>query len=133
MPPLPEADFLLFLHGFTGLGVGLILGSFLTMLTYRLPRRQSIIIPRSFCPSCQHILAPRDLIPVVSYLLHHAKCRFCDAAIAPRYMLIELITGLATTLLLLVCGFSWMAVLAVTVMLAAIALVVLALEARANG
>lgn len=68
---------------------GGIMGSFLTMLAYRVPRKLSIIAPRSHCPSCQTQLEARDLIPVFSYLLNRGQCRHCKAVIGARYLMIE--------------------------------------------
>jgi leader peptidase (prepilin peptidase)/N-methyltransferase len=70
-------------------GLGLILGSFLSALTWRLPRGDSVAKGRSACPACRHPLAPRDLVPVASWLLAGGRCRYCGAAVSPRYPLIE--------------------------------------------
>ena len=78
-----------------GLCVGLALGSFITMLSYRLPRHLSIISPPSQCPSCHTTLKPRDLVPVLSWLIERGHCRHCHAAISRRYLVIEVITTLA--------------------------------------
>lgn len=74
--------------------LGLCVGSFLNVCIYRLPRRQSIILPPSYCPNCNTPLKPYELIPVVSYLLQGGICRYCKQAISLRYMVVELITGL---------------------------------------
>lgn len=76
-----------------GTCLGLICGSFITMLSYRLPRHLSITVPGSQCPSCHAQLTVRDLFPLLSWLLHKGRCRHCQAPISPRYPLIEIVTG----------------------------------------
>ena len=75
--------------------MGLIFGSFLNVCIYRLPRGLSVSNPpRSACPHCQHQIAFYDNIPVVSWLLLHGRCRNCHAPISPRYLAIEVLTGM---------------------------------------
>ena len=78
--------------GISGL-YGLVIGSFLNVLIWRVPREESIVRPPSHCPKCETKLAVRDNIPVVSWVLLHGHCRYCDTAISARYPLIELLTG----------------------------------------
>ncbi|MFH1798039.1 MAG: prepilin peptidase [Candidatus Omnitrophota bacterium] len=78
---------------------GLVMGSFLNVCVYRIPLAKSIARPRSFCPKCEHTIAWFDNIPVVSFLLLRAKCRYCRCKISARYFFIELITALAAILL----------------------------------
>lgn len=73
--------------------LGLVFGSFFNVAGLRLSKKQSIIHPPSHCPSCNHRLAPIDLIPVVSYLLLKGKCRYCRGKIAVLYPAIELVTA----------------------------------------
>ncbi|MGM9988630.1 MAG: prepilin peptidase [Bacillaceae bacterium] len=73
--------------------VGLIFGSFYNVVGLRLPLGQSIVKPRSACPTCKRTLMPMELIPVLSYLLQGGKCKGCEERISPRYAIIELITG----------------------------------------
>ncbi|MFO7153041.1 MAG: prepilin peptidase [Bacillota bacterium] len=73
--------------------LGLIIGSFLNVVIYRLPRGETVIWGRSRCPACGHVLAWRDLVPVISYLALGGKCRYCGEAISPRYAAVELLTG----------------------------------------
>lgn len=73
--------------------LGLIVGSFLNVVIYRLPRGKSIISPRSFCPQCDKPIRYYDNIPLVSYILLKRKCRECGAIISVRYPLVELLTG----------------------------------------
>ncbi|MDI6731390.1 MAG: prepilin peptidase [Candidatus Margulisbacteria bacterium] len=74
--------------------LGSIIGSFLNVCIYRLPRNESIVLPPSHCPSCGNKLGIIDLIPLASYLLLGGKCRFCKKKIVLRYLLVELISGL---------------------------------------
>lgn len=83
---------------------GLVIGSFLNVVIYRVPKNISIIKGRSYCPSCNHKINNRDLIPVLSYLLLKGKCRHCRARIALRYPLLEITTGLLALGIVLVQG-----------------------------
>jgi leader peptidase (prepilin peptidase)/N-methyltransferase len=77
---------------------GLITGSFLNVVIHRLPRGESLILPPSHCPKCDHRLGFWDLIPVLSYLCLRARCRYCRAPVSPRYPLVELLTAAITLL-----------------------------------
>ena len=73
---------------------GLAIGSFLNVVIWRLPRGQGVNAPTwSYCPNCQHRLGGLDLVPVLSYLVLGAKCRYCKQPISWRYPGIELLTG----------------------------------------
>jgi leader peptidase (prepilin peptidase) / N-methyltransferase len=72
---------------------GLIIGSFLNVVAYRLPRGESLAHPPSRCPSCGAPVKPYDNIPVLSWLLLRGRCRSCKAPISPRYPLVEATTG----------------------------------------
>src|ERR1700680_2308111 len=89
-PPLDTLWFRLI----AGLAIGLALGSFVTMLSYRLPRRLSIVHPGSSCPKCKTRLKARDLFPVLSWVFSNGKCRYCNVKIGARYPLIELVTAI---------------------------------------
>jgi leader peptidase (prepilin peptidase)/N-methyltransferase len=71
--------------------LGLIMGSAVTAITWRVPRGISWARGRSACPNCHTPLGPRDLVPVLSYLLARGQCRFCGTRIAWRYPLTELL------------------------------------------
>jgi leader peptidase (prepilin peptidase)/N-methyltransferase len=77
---------------FAGL-FGLLIGSFLNVCIYRLPRDLSVVTPRSHCPECEKLVAWYDNIPVLSWLLLGAKCRNCKTPIHWRYPAVELLTG----------------------------------------
>jgi leader peptidase (prepilin peptidase)/N-methyltransferase len=74
---------------------GLLIGSFLNVCVFRLPRDLSVVRPRSFCPGCEHTIAWYDNIPIVSYLVLGARCRHCKARIPLRYPVVELATAAA--------------------------------------
>ena len=80
------------LAGFCAL-LGLLIGSFLNVVAYRVPRSESIVSPASRCPACEHPIRPRDNIPVVSWLLLGGKCRDCGVAVSKRYPIVEALTG----------------------------------------
>jgi leader peptidase (prepilin peptidase)/N-methyltransferase len=73
---------------------GLIIGSFLNVVAYRLPRKESLARPASRCPGCGTPIKPYDNVPVVSWLLLRGRCRHCAAGISASYPVVELCTGL---------------------------------------
>src|SRR5947208_9880789 len=79
---------------------GLIIGSFLNVVAYRLPRGESLAHPPSRCPSCEAPVKPYDNIPVLSWLLLRGKCRSCGAPISWRYPAVEAITALLYALVM---------------------------------
>lgn len=81
-------------------GPGLAIGSFLNVVAARVPLRRSLVRPGSACMSCGAAIAPRDNIPVLSYLLLRGRCRSCGVRISPRYVAVELVTAL----LVVACG-----------------------------
>jgi leader peptidase (prepilin peptidase) / N-methyltransferase len=72
---------------------GLVIGSFLNVVIWRVPRGESIVRPPSHCPGCQAEVRPRDNLPVVSWLLLRGRCRDCGEPISGRYPLVELGTA----------------------------------------
>jgi len=86
---------------------GTIIGSFLNVLIYRLPRGKSPLKPIfSFCPSCEKKIEWYDNIPIISYIILKGKCRHCGAKISIQYPLVEFLTGFASVLAYLKVGFS---------------------------
>lgn len=85
---------------------GLIIGSFLNVLIYRIPREESIVWPGSHCPACSHPLKWSDNIPLISYLLLKGKCRYCRAPISARYPLVEGLNALVYITMYLKFGFG---------------------------
>ena len=83
---------------------GAVVGSFLNVCIYRMPRDESVVSPPSHCPHCAHRIRWYDNIPLVSYLALRGKCRGCGARISLQYPLVELINGLLTLALFLRFG-----------------------------
>lgn len=74
--------------------IGVTLGSFFTLATYRIPLKQDILYTRSYCPKCNNKLKAWDLIPILSYISLKGECRYCHEKISPRYIIIEFFSGL---------------------------------------
>ena len=69
--------------------LGLLVGSFLNVVVHRVPRGESVVAPPSACPACGTLIAPRDNVPVLSWLLLRGRCRHCRTGISARYPLVE--------------------------------------------
>jgi leader peptidase (prepilin peptidase)/N-methyltransferase len=82
------------IRAIVALPVGLVIGSFMTVVAARVPAGESLIHPRSHCPVCGAQIRNRDNVPVIGWLLLRGRCRDCDAHISIRYPLLELATGL---------------------------------------
>ena len=78
--------------------IGITFGSFFTLAVYRIPLGKDITHERSFCPNCNHKLGFFDLIPVLSYIFLGGKCRYCNKKIRPRYLLLEVLSGVVFVL-----------------------------------
>jgi len=74
--------------------IGIFFGSFFTLAVYRIPRKEDILMKRSYCPNCNHKLGFFDLFPVFSYIFLFGKCRYCKQKIRPRYLILEILTGI---------------------------------------
>jgi leader peptidase (prepilin peptidase)/N-methyltransferase len=85
---------------------GLLLGSFFNVVGLRVPKGESIVKPRSHCPSCKRTLTAWELIPVVSYVIQSGKCRGCGSRISSLYPLMELATAVLFTISPLLVGWS---------------------------
>jgi len=92
--------------GFCGI-LGLLIGSFLNVVIYRVPAGLSVVSPGSACPGCGVAVSPRDNVPVLSWLLLRGRCRACHRAISARYPLVESLTGVVFLLTALRFGASW--------------------------
>src|SRR3972149_11211378 len=135
-----------------GAVLGLMVGSFLNVVIHRLPKMMEIgwqqqcaelsgktplshaedepahispynlIVPRSACPHCNHVISAWENSPIVSYLLLRGKCRGCGAAISPRYPIIEAVSGMLCAYAAWHCGFGWAAAGALLLIWALLAL-----------
>ncbi|WP_099190666.1 prepilin peptidase [Tepidibacter mesophilus] len=86
---------------FIMLTLGLLIGSFLNVCIYRIPRSESISFPPSHCPKCRTNLKPIDLIPVISFIWTRGKCRYCREKISMRYPIVEILNALIYLILYL--------------------------------
>lgn len=111
--------------------LGLIVGSFLNVLIHRLPKmmqaewvaqcaelrgeplhesaRYNLMVPRSACPHCHHLIPATENIPVLSWLMLRGKCSACHTKISPRYPVVELLTGFLTLAVVWKFGATWQA------------------------
>ena len=108
--------------------LGLIVGSFLNVCIYRLPRRESVNWPGSHCTACNRPLSWYENIPIVSWLVLRGRCRTCGERISVVYPLVELITGV-----LFVAGYAiygWTPMLAVRLAFACAMVVLFAIDLR---
>jgi leader peptidase (prepilin peptidase)/N-methyltransferase len=87
--------------------LGLMFGSFLNVVVWRVPRGESVVHPGSHCPQCDTPIAPADNIPVVSWVVLRGRCRHCRAPISARYPLVELANGALWVAMALRFGTSW--------------------------
>jgi leader peptidase (prepilin peptidase)/N-methyltransferase len=81
---------------------GAIIGSFLNVVVYRLPRRESLVTPGSQCPGCATAIKPYDNVPVFGWLLLRGRCRSCRISISPRYPIVEALTAALAVAVILV-------------------------------
>jgi len=88
---------------------GALVGSFLNVCIYRLPRHESIAWPGSHCPSCSHPIAWYDNIPIVSYALLAGRCRHCAIRIPYQYPLVEALNALGYVWIVWFFGMTWSA------------------------
>lgn len=87
--------------------LGLLIGSFLNVVVWRVPRGESVASPPSHCPGCDRPIRPRDNVPVLSWLLLRGRCRDCGTRISPRYPAVELVTAVLFALMGLRFGAAW--------------------------
>jgi leader peptidase (prepilin peptidase) / N-methyltransferase len=87
--------------------LGLAVGSFLNVVIWRVPRKESVVRPPSHCPGCETPIRPADNVPVVSWLLLRGRCRHCGASISVRYPLVEAGCGVLFAAVAARFGASW--------------------------
>ena len=87
--------------------IGLIVGSFINVVAYRVPLKRSVIQPGSACPNCEHAIAWSDNVPVFSWIRLRGRCRHCRARISPRYPLVEVATAVLFGLAAGFIGWVW--------------------------
>ena len=87
--------------------LGLLVGSFLNVVAYRVPIGKSVVSPPSACPACGHDIRHRDNIPVVSWALLRGRCRDCGVAISPRYAVVEASTAGVFAATAAIIGATW--------------------------
>lgn len=90
--------------------LGAFVGSFLNVCIHRLPRRESVVRPKSRCPACAAAIKPYDNIPLLSYLFLRGRCRACRAPISPQYPAVEGLNGVGYAAMLWWFGPGWPAV-----------------------
>ena len=86
--------------------IGLVVGSFLNVCIYRIPKGESVSYPPSHCGSCNHKLSSIDLMPILSYVLLKGRCRYCRKSISPQYPLIESLNSILYMLIYMKYGHS---------------------------
>jgi leader peptidase (prepilin peptidase) / N-methyltransferase len=102
--------------------LGLVVGSFLNVVIYRLPRHESLVRPPSHCPACSSLVRWHDNVPVFGWLMLRGKCRDCGQRISVRYPLVEGMTGVAFCLCFVRFGVQWPVLVAFAFVAAMIAI-----------
>lgn len=109
---------------------GLLIGSFLNVCVFRMPRDLSVVHPRSFCPGCEKMIAWYDNIPLLSFVLLQGRCRYCRDYIPWRYPLVEVSTAVAFALCF--AAFGWSAQAAKYAVFSAILIELIASDAETH-
>ena len=104
---------------------GVVFGSFLNVLIYRIPLKQEFVKTPSHCMTCGHKLAWYDNSPLVSWLSLKGRCRYCNTKISPQYPIIEGLNGILWVLTFVMCGINFMSILYAGMISALIALSVI--------
>jgi leader peptidase (prepilin peptidase)/N-methyltransferase len=110
--------------------LGAIVGSFLNVVVYRLPRHESLITPASHCPGCGTPVKPYDNVPVLSWLLLRGHCRSCGVSISVRYPLVEFATAALCVGVVLAGGGNSRVALGIGLILLAVPIALIDLETR---
>lgn len=90
--------------------IGTVFGSFFNVCIFRIPNKESISNPQSYCYKCNNRLTYLDLIPILSWILLKGKCRYCGQKISSRYPLIELLTGILFIIIYNVHGLNFITI-----------------------
>lgn len=85
---------------------GIVIGSFLNVCIYRMPKEESVVAVGSHCMNCNHKLRWVDLFPLFSWLFLRGKCRYCGAKISVQYPLVETANGFLYVLIFALCGWN---------------------------
>ena len=85
---------------------GIIIGSFLNVCIYRIPKNESIVVVRSHCMSCGKQIKWYDLVPLISFLILRGKCRYCKTKLSWQYPAVEALNGILYGIIVLVNGFN---------------------------
>lgn len=85
---------------------GIVIGSFLNVCIYRIPKKESIVFPSSHCMECGHKLSWYDLFPVFSFLLLQGRCRYCGAKISKQYPIVEAANGILYVIVFMANGLN---------------------------
>lgn len=117
---MPELSIAIFIAVF-----GILIGSFLNVVIYRIPKGESIVFPASKCQSCQTPLKWYHNIPVFSWLFLRGKCGFCSEKISAQYPIVELLTGIIAVSLFYKIGLVWQLPIIFTVFCLLLALVMI--------
>ena len=83
---------------------GIVIGSFLNVCIYRIPKKESVVTVGSHCMNCQHKLAWYDLFPLFSFLILRGRCRYCKAKLSWQYPVIECLNGVLYVVVVAVHG-----------------------------
>jgi leader peptidase (prepilin peptidase)/N-methyltransferase len=104
---------------------GIVIGSFLNVCIFRIPKQETVVTERSHCMSCGYQLAWYDMVPVASWLFLRGRCRKCGQPISPQYPIIEAANGFAYVLVFVVNDFSLQSILYCLLMSALLVLAVI--------
>ena len=87
--------------------LGLVVGSFINVVAYRVPLKRSVVYPGSACPHCDHPLGWKDNIPILSWVMLRGRCRYCAKRFSIRYLIVEAATAVLFALAVVVIGPVW--------------------------
>ena len=111
---------------------GTLIGSFLNVCIYRIPKKETIVYGHSHCMSCQKEIKWYDLVPVISYLILGGKCRYCKEKLSLQYPCIELLNGLAYFVLYRIFQFQMLFFISCVLFSVAIVFIMIQLNKRVN-